>query len=565
MLIEQWLLVAAFASTLLLLAGLLFLVLQQKVKIAELRYQYDATQGNDDRLERGIRAEMAVNRQEISDTLRQSREELGIAIERQNQLLHTGAAQSRQMLDDKLGAFQQEHRSQSELLRKLVDDKLNLAQQDARQGRSEMAESLKLFGTSQKEQMESLGSLLKNQIETFTSQLGLQLLAFTQNNSEHLAKISTVLEDRLSQTQQDARQGRTEQANSLKHFGEQLTGQLHQLTQRNSEGLETLRQSVETKLAHIQTDNNLKLEQMRQTVDEKLHNTLEQRLGESFKLVSERLEQVHNGLGEMRNLASGVGDLKKVLSNVKIRGTWGEVQLENLLEQLLSPDQYAKNVSTRPKSNDRVEFAIKLPGRDLNNSVVWLPIDAKFPLEDYQKLAEAQEMADLSAMEEAGKALETRIKAEAKAIRDKYLEPPHTTDFALLFLPIEGLYAEVIRRPGLSDLLQRDYRVTLVSPTTLAAILNSLQMGFRTLAIEKRSSEVWQVLGAVKTEFGKFGDVLAKTKKKLDEARDTIDKAEVRTRAIGRQLRQVEALPKEESSLLLPGIDVNDFESHEAV
>jgi DNA recombination protein RmuC len=542
---------------------LLLLVLQQNVKISGLQSQFDAVQGNDERLERSIRAEMVVNRQEISDTLRQNREELGAAIERQNQLLQTGTEQSRQMLEEKLGAFQQEHRGQSELLRKLVDEKLNLAQQDARQGRGEMADSLKLFGASQKDQMESLGGLLKNQIETFTGQLGLQLSAFTQNNSESLAKISTVLEARLSQAQQDARQSRTEQANSLKQFGEQLTGQLQQLPQRNSEGLETLRQAVETKLTHIQTDNNQKLEQMRQTVDEKLHNTLEQRLGESFKLVSDRLEQVHNGLGEMRNLASGVGDLKKVLSNVKIRGTWGEVQLENLLEQMLSPEQYAKNVNTRPKSNERVEFAIKLPGRDQDDSVVWLPIDAKFPLEDYQKLAEAQDMADLPAMEEAGKAFETRIQAEAKAIRDKYLEPPYTPDFGLLFLPIEGLYAEVIRRPGLSDLLQRDYRVTLVSPTTLSAILNSLQMGFRTLAIEKRSSEVWMVLGAVKTEFGKFGEVLAKTKKKLDEARNTIDAAEVRTRAIDRQLRQVEALPKEEASLLLPELEFEHIDAND--
>lgn len=476
MLLEQWLLIAALVIFALLIA-LLLVVTRLNSKLIVLQAKLDASQGNDDKLERSIRVEMSANRQEISETLRQNREELATAIERQNQLLQSSTGQFRQTLEEKLAVFEQEHRNQSESLRSLVDDKLN-------------------------------------------------------------------------QVQQDARQGRTEQASSLKQFGEQMNGQLHQLMQRNNEGLEALRKAVETKLMHIQTDNNQKLEQMRQTVDEKLHNTLEQRLGESFKLVSERLEQVHNGLGEMRTLASGVGDLKKVLSNVKIRGTWGEVQLENLLEQMLTPDQYAKNVSTRPKSNERVEFAIKLPGRDDDDSIVWLPIDAKFPLEDYQKLAEAQDVADLLAMEEAGRALETRIKAEAKAIRDKYLEPPHTTDFGLLFLPIEGLYAEVIRRPGLFDFLQREYRVTLVSPTTLSAILNSLQMGFRTLAIEKRSSEVWQVLGAVKTEFGKFGDVLAKTKKKLDEARNTIDQAEIRTRAIDRQLRQVEALPSGDDMVL---------------
>ena len=359
------------------------------------------------------------------------------------------------------------------------------------------------------------------------------------------------IDAKLAQTQQDAREGRGEQGEILKNFGASLTGQLHQLMQRNTEGMDTLRQAIETRLASIQTDNNQKLEQMRQTVDEKLHNTLEQRLGESFQRVSEQLERVHAGLGEMQTLASGVGDLRKVLSNVKVRGTWGEVQLENLLEQILSAGQYAKNVATRPNSAERVEFAIRLPGRDDADGVVWLPIDAKFPLENYQKLIDAQDLGDLSAMEEAGRAMENQIRAEAKTIRDKYIEPPHTTDFALLFLPIEGLYAEVIRRPGLFDTLQRDFRITLTGPTTLTAILNSLQMGFRTLAIEKRSSEVWQVLGAVKTEFGKFGDVLAKTKKKLDEASKTIEQAEVRTRAIDRSLRKVESISATQSRGLL--------------
>ncbi len=359
------------------------------------------------------------------------------------------------------------------------------------------------------------------------------------------------VDEKLAQAQQDARAGRAEQGESLKAFGELLTGQLHQLMQRNTEGMDTLRQSIETRLSAIQTDSSQKLELMRQTVDEKLHNTLEQRLGESFQRVSEQLERVHAGLGEMQTLASGVGDLKKVLSNVKVRGTWGEVQLDNLLEQILTAGQYEKNIATRPNSAERVEFAIKLPGRDEAGSTVWLPIDAKFPLEDYQKLIEAQERGDLATMEDAGRALENRVRAEAKTIRDKYIEVPHTTDFALLFLPIEGLYAEVIRRPGLFDALQRDYRVTLTGPTTLTAILNSLQMGFRTLAIEQRSSEVWQVLGAVKTEFGKFGDVLAKTRKKLDEASRTIEQAEVRTRAIDRSLRKVESLSAVQSRGLL--------------
>ena len=352
--------------------------------------------------------------------------------------------------------------------------------------------------------------------------------------------------------QNEARQGREEMQNGLQRFNEQISRQFSIHSQRTAESLKDLRESVAARLSEIQQDNSLKLEQMRVTVDEKLHNTLEQRFGESFRQVSERLELVHKGLGEMQTLASGVGDLKKVLSNVKVRGSWGEVQLDSLLEQLLSPAQYEKNVAVRPGSNERVEFAIKLPGRDEHGGApVWLPIDAKFPLEDYQRLAEAQESGDIPGMEIASKALETRIRNEAKSIRDKYLEPPHTTDFGLMFLPVEGLYAEVIRRPGLIDNLQRDYRVTVVGPTTLTAILNSLQMGFRTLAIEKRSSEVWTVLGAVKSEFGKFGDVLAKTRKKLEEAGNSIAAAEQRTRVIGQRLKNVEAVPSSEDEPVL--------------
>src|SRR5574343_976581 len=280
------------------------------------------------------------------------------------------------------------------------------------------------------------------------------------------------------------------------------------------ERFEHLKIAVESRLGAIQADNAVKLDEMRKTVDEKLHATLEQRLGESFKLVSERLEQVHRGLGEMQTLAAGVGDLKRVLTNVKTRGTWGEVQLSALLEQLLTMDQFAANVPTRPGSSERVDFAIRLPGKD-DGAVVWLPIDAKFPIEDYQRLLDAQEPA---AIEEAAKAIEVRLKNEARSIREKYVAPPHTTDFAVLYLPIEGLYAEALRRPGLAEALQRDHRITLAGPTTLAAMLNSLQMGFRTLAIEQRSAEVWAVLGAVKTEFGKFGEALAHTRKKLDEA-----------------------------------------------
>ena len=342
----------------------------------------------------------------------------------------------------------------------------------------------------------------------------------------------------------------TVQGQQLESFALQLT----RLTQSNEQRSEQLRLAIEARLGAMQADNASKLEEMRKTVDEKLHATLEQRLGDSFKLVSERLEQVHRGLGEMQTLAAGVGDLKKVLTNVKTRGTWGEVQLEALLDQVLTVEQYEKNIATRPKSNERVEFAIRLPGREMggdDNRPVWLPIDAKFPMEDYQRLLEAQDRADPLAVEIAAKALEMRLRDEAKKIRDKYVEPPYTTDFAILYLPIEGLYAEALRRPGLAEALQRDWRVSIAGPTTLAALLNSLQMGFRTLAIEKRSSEVWGVLGAIKTEFGKFGEALEATRKKLEQATKSIESAGVRTRQIERKLKGVEALPMVEAQVRL--------------
>jgi DNA recombination protein RmuC len=342
----------------------------------------------------------------------------------------------------------------------------------------------------------------------------------------------------------------TVQGQQLESFALQLT----RLTQSNEQRFEQLRLAIEARLGAMQADNASKLEEMRKTVDEKLHATLEQRLGDSFKLVSERLEQVHRGLGEMQTLAAGVGDLKKVLTNVKTRGTWGEVQLEALLDQVLTAEQYEKNIATRPKSNERVEFAIRLPGREMgedDNRPVWLPIDAKFPMEDYQRLLEAQDRADPLAVEIAAKALEMRLRDEAKKIRDKYVEPPYTTDFAILYLPIEGLYAEALRRPGLAEALQRDWRVSIAGPTTLAALLNSLQMGFRTLAIEKRSSEVWGVLGAIKTEFGKFGEALEATRKKLEQATKSIESAGVRTRQIERKLKGVEALPMVEAQARL--------------
>ena len=352
------------------------------------------------------------------------------------------------------------------------------------------------------------------------------------------------------------------QGQQLEAFAQQLA----RLTQSNEQRFEQLRQSVEARLSAIQADNAGKLEEMRRTVDEKLHATLEQRLGDSFRLVSERLELVHKGLGEMQTLAAGVGDLKKVLTNVKTRGTWGEVQLAALLEQVLTAEQYGANVVTRPGSGERVEFAIRLPGQGgaAHERPVWLPIDAKFPVEDYQRLVDAQERADPVAVEGAAKALEMRLRDEARKIRDKYVEPPHTTDFAILYLPTEGLYAEALRRPGLAEALQRDCRISLAGPTTLAALLNSLQMGFRTLAIEKRSSEVWAVLGAVKTEFGKFGDALESTRKKLELATRSIESAGVRTRQIERRLKGVEALPPAEAQARLGALESLDAAGDEA-
>jgi DNA recombination protein RmuC len=328
--------------------------------------------------------------------------------------------------------------------------------------------------------------------------------------------------------------------------------QLGAMQQHVSEALQRSSDGLNERLTALQEGNEKKLDQMRATVDEKLQATLETRLGESFKQVADRLEQVHKGLGEMQSLAQGVGDLKHLLTNVKTRGIFGEAQLAALLEQVFTVDQYAAQIATRPGGKNTVDFAIKLPGRSDSGEPLWLPIDAKFPNEDYERLLDAQQRADASGAEVAGKALEMRIRLEAKSISDKYIEPPYTTDFAILFLPTEGLYAEVLRRPGLMESLQREHRVVLAGPTTLLAMLNSLQMGFRTLALEKRSSEVWQVLGAVKTEFGKFGDVLAKVKLQTETVLNTLNSAEQRSRVMGKALRQVEALPEADSARLIP-------------
>ncbi|MFZ4285017.1 DNA recombination protein RmuC [Variovorax sp. HJSM1_2] len=343
-----------------------------------------------------------------------------------------------------------------------------------------------------------------------------------------------------------------------KTLGDTLTTQIQGLSESNARRLSEVRATLETQLAQLQQSNATKLDEMRQTVDEKLQNTLEARLGESFKQVAERLEQVHKGLGEMQTLAQGVGDLQRVLTNVKTRGMFGEVQLEALLEQVLTPEQYGRQIETKPRSNQRVDFAVRFPGRKGESEPVWLPIDAKFPRDDYERLLAAHDRADVAGVEAAAKALHTRIMAEAKSISESYLAPPHTTDFAILFLPIESLYAEVLRRPGLMDSLQRNYRVTLAGPTTLLAMLNSLHMGFRTLALEQQASDVWKVLGAVKTEFERYGEWVARMREQMQKATDTLDKADTRTRQMRRALKVVEALPEADAQQLLPNLNAAD-------
>jgi DNA recombination protein RmuC len=418
----------------------------------------------------------------------------------------------------------------------------------ARAGRDELQQSLQRSTDAQVQSLDRISTAQQQRLEDFATRLN-ALRQAGETNDSHLRQelVTSFTQFRDSQLKQVADLSAL-QKQQLDSFAANLT----RLTEAQEKKADELRVALEAKLGQLQADNAAKLEEMRRTVDEKLQGTLEKRLGESFKLVSERLEQVHKGLGEMQTLATGVGDLKRVLTNVKTRGTWGEVQLGNLLEQILAPEQFARNVQTKPNSREVVEFAIRLPGRDdADGKEVLLPIDAKFPKEDYERLVDAAERSDAGAVEQAGKDLELRVRSQARDIRDKYLAPPHTTDFGILYLPTEGLYAEIARRPGLADSLQRDHRVLIVGPMTLAALLNSLQMGFRTLAIQKRSSEVWKVLGAVKTEFGKFGDTLEKVKKKLDETGSTIDDAVHRSRQLERKLKKVEALPAAEATAVL--------------
>ncbi|ASR44973.1 recombinase RmuC [Xanthomonas citri pv. mangiferaeindicae] len=423
--------------------------------------------------------------------------------------------------------------------------------EEQRAGRAELRQQLDGFAAAQAQRIDAFGAQLQavaartdQRLDEFTVRTDARLDAFTRTTDERLDVLRAALGE-------DARKARTEGADQQQRFADALGARLNELTQRNEQRIGEMRATLEQQLRALQADNTAKLEQMRATVDEKLQTTLEARLGASFKLVSERLEQVQRGLGEMQQLATGVGDLKRVLSNVKNRGGWGEVQLDNILEQTLTQDQYGRGVRVKPGGAEIVDFAIRLPGRGDADAVVWLPVDAKFPREDYERLLDAQEQGDAEAVKTAVAQLERAIRVQAKSICDKYVCPPHTTDFAVMFLPTEGLYAEVIRRAGLVDLLQREHRIVVAGPTTITALLNSLQMGFRTLAIEKRSSEVWQVLGAVKTEFGKFATVLERATSQLDTVQNSIKAAGVRTRAIERQLRGVESLPGPDAQALL--------------
>lgn len=456
-------------------------------------------------------------------------------------------------------------------------------QRAARETREELNNSFKLFGESIGKNFDALSGQQKVQLEGFSQ----QLQNLTKVNEERIEKLISAndskqnefkehlfvsLNETKESTVRSSKESREELSKSLKSFEDKFSENVksfndlqkqkfddllmrHERLKNDSElKMEKVRETIESKLLHLQEGNEKKLEEMRQTVDEKLNATVEKRFNESFKLISDRLEQVHKGLGEMQSLATGVGDLKKVLTNVKTRGNLGEIQLGAILEEMFSREQYEQNAAVKERSQERVEYVIKLPGRSEDNKPLLLPIDSKFPNEDYQRLLDIYENVgntDQRQMDDANKQFENAVKKCAKDIRDKYINPPVTTDFAVMFVPTEGLYAEIMRRTGLFETIRRDCRVTIVGPTNLVAFLSSLQMGFRTLAIEKRSSEVWQILGAVKTEFGNFGTVLEKTKKKLEEATNTIDKAGVRTRAIERKLRTVQELPQDQAQALI--------------
>ncbi len=446
-----------------------------------------------------------------------------------------------------------------------TDQRLDLLREtlteEARRGRVEAGEAQQRLAESLNQRLMEM----RSQLDGFGQQQDVRMQQFGQQQAELIARIDTHLTALRETLIDEARKGRQEGADAQQRFADALGLRLGELVQRNEQRLGEMRGTLEERLKELQADNALKLEQMRGTVDEKLQTTLNTRLDASFKLVSERLEQVQRGLGEMQQLATGVGDLKRVLSNVKDRGGWGEVQLDNILEQTLTQEQYARNVRIRPERNEAVDFAVRLPGRGHEDTPVWLPMDAKFPREDYERLLDAQERGDAEQAQLMGAQLERAIRVQAKSIGDKYIAPPHTTDFAVMFLPTEGLYAETLRRPGLADALQREHRIVIAGPTTVTALLNSLQMGFRTLAIEKRSSEVWGVLAAVKSEFGKFAGILEKAEKQINTVGKSLGEASRKTRTIERRLRGVETLSDTQATSLLElSLPLDETDAEEA-
>jgi DNA recombination protein RmuC len=485
-------------------------------------------------LDRGMRDENSRNRQEQANESQALRSEVVAT------LIAVGDS-----IAAKVGGVNQSNDQKAELLRTALERRMDsFASESARKidGLTQsLTQSLTASSALFRDEVSARLSDFKNSLEVTVREAHQLQLSQTESVSGAIRNLESSVEQR-----QDRQQGAIDAKLAL--LGQSVLSTLTEISQLQKAEMQDLKATVDARLSTIQFENGKKLDQMRQTVDEKLQGTLEARLGESFRQVSERLEQVYSGLGEMKTLASGVGDLKRVLSNVKTRGTWGEVQLGAIIEQILAPEQFERNVATSG-TGERVEYAVKLPGRDSSGEPVWLPIDAKFPMEDYSRLTEASERGDVEAAEKASRQLEMTITLCAKNLSERHLAPPFTTDFGILFLSTEGLYAEAMRRPSFADAIQREYRVVLSGPSTLAALLNALQMGFRTLAIQKRSSDVWETLGSVKTEFSKYAQVLVIVKKKLSQAQDSIDKAETRTRAIQRTLRDVEVA----DALELPG------------
>jgi DNA recombination protein RmuC len=528
---------------------------------------------------RSVREDLSRSRSEASSSAHQLRDELGTSLKNVGDTLNQHLATLTHATDERFERLRDAVEKRLQGIQEANEKKLEHIRREGEAAvhktREEVAASLKSMSEVVVERLADASSSQRQQLGTVVE----QLIKLSETTDARLTAQSTSVDERLRQGQLDganaSKQLREEVAVALKGFGDSVhqrmevfSIQLGKLTESNQQRLDALKTTVEEKLKTLQEDNSKQLDRMRTTVDEKLQGTLEKRLGESFKLVSERLELVHKGLGEMQVLATGVGDLKKVLTNVKTRGTWAEVQLGALLEQILSPGQFDKNVATKG-GNERVEFAVKLPGRtEDKQDIVWLPLDAKFPVEDYRRLVGAQEQADAAGAEAAGKQLEASVKACAADIHEKYLSPPRTTDFGIMFLPTEGLYAEVVRRTALVEDIQRRHRVVVAGPTTLAAILNSLQMGFDTLKIQKQSSEIWALLGNVKVEFDKYEMVLKKVQKKLTEASETIEtEVGVRTRAIQRKLRGVPEAPASpgQPPLLLVEAEEEDIQRQESL